>query len=534
VPPPDGLLAEVWVRSPDIAWSTLQRGVGGALALLPPAAGEIACAFAGLDPGLARFVDGRATAYGVVGDAGPRVAWAVAMPLTDERQAAGLLLDGGADPSARQVGGMRVLEAGHRGPSAASAALAGRWLLVAPSEDDLLRWGPYAYRTMPTLAAPEGSAAIVAAIGGDALAGSLSSRLASLWEEQRTWLAARDEEQRARHGGRAPDFGDPRAILAAADAAVRRRLALVAHARRARIEIAPGADEAHADLFLDPGDDPGGAGLVTAMRTGDVSPLAHAPADAVLALLDRDDAAVRANDLRDLESVLDGALGGRAGADDLRAAHAAMEDWGQGRGDWWCAAVAWGLADASRGLWLRTPAVDADRSERAVREIVTLPRRHAFGDLLAGSLHLGPATLAASDVPSFGKANMATFAWLEPDASARRPAPSPPARSLGVAWGVHDGDLMLAAGSAAAQLLSVAAAPPRRLGDDAASARALAALGSDASFVLVAQPLRLLGGRGADGASAPAILAWGRKQGGAAWLRLELADPLLRELLRLL
>jgi hypothetical protein len=534
VPAPDGLLAQVWLRSPDVAWASLQRGVGGAVALLPSAAGEIACGYAGLDSRLSRFIDGRATAYAVVGDAGSRIAWTVALPLSDAKQAAALLLDAGAGGPEREAGAMRVLAGTDGRPLAASAALAGRWLLLAPTEGDLLRLGPYAYRTMPTLAAPEGSAAIVATIGHDALEGRLSSRLTSFWAEQRAWLATRDDEQRARHGGRAPDFGDPRAILAAADAAVKRRLDLVAHARRARIEIAPGDDEVHAELFLDPGDDPGGADLVAALPTGDVVPLAQAPADAVLALFSRDEAARRADGVGELESVIDGVLGGRAGADDLRAAHAAIEDWGQGRRDWWCAAVSWGAAEPSHGLWVRTPATDAERSERAVRELVNLPRRHAFGDLLAGTLHVAPATLATADVPSFGRASLATFAWLEPNASARRaaslPAGSPPA----VAWGVHDGDLMLAAGSAAPALLSAAAAPPRRLGDDPANARALAALGTDAAFAVFAQPLRLLGDRfGGGGPPVPAILAWGRKQ-GTAWMRLELADPLLRELLRLL
>ena len=84
---------------------------------------------------------------------------------------------------------------------------------------------------------------------------------------------------------------------------------------------------------------------------------------------------------------------------------------------------------------------------------------------------------------------------------------------------------------AAPPLLSAEAAPPRRLGDDPRSARALAALGRSATFVVFAEPLRLDATRREPDSSAPAVFAWGRK-GDGAWARLELADVVLRELIR--
>jgi hypothetical protein len=90
----------------------------------------------------------------------------------------------------------------------------------------------------------------------------------------------------------------------------------------------------------------------------------------------------------------------------------------------------------------------------------------------------------------------------------------------------------VAAGFAAAPLLTAAAAPAHVVGDDPRAANALAALGADASVAVYAQPLRLDAVRAADGASAPAVAGWGRK-GGDAWLRVELADALVREAVRL-
>jgi len=547
VPAPAGLLAQAWIRSPDAAWGKIQRGVSGAIALLPPSVGEVACGYAGVDSRLAKLVDGKGTSFGVLGDDGAGgVAWVLAIPLTDGGAAASMLLgaaaggaapgspsaasDAGARYTARDVDGMRVLAGGER-ELAASAALAGQWLLVAPRAADLTSLGPYAFRTMPTLAAPPGSSAITVTLPPASLAGPVATRLGRAWEEQRAWLVARDEEQRAKHGGRAPDFGDPRPIIDALDAFARAEIATLAGSKAARVEIDPGDDDVHAEAFVTPGDGDAGASALAAMATGDASPLLKLPADAAVAFLRRDAAASRLDDTHATEEALDRVLGDRAKGDDGKAIHAALEDWAKARGDWWAAALAWGTGDASRGVWVRTPAHDADAATRAVRELVDLSHGHAFADLLGGALHLSPARVATSDVPSFGKATVATFAWALKDAAGKGPRrEGPPAP--GVAWGVRDGQLVLAAGFAAAPLLAAGAAPAHVVGDDARAARALGALGADATLAVYAQPLRLDAVRSADGVSAPAVAGWGRK-GGDAWLRVELADALVREVVRL-
>jgi hypothetical protein len=426
---------------------------------------------------------------------------------------------------------MRVL-AGKERPLGAASAIAHGWLLVASSDEGLARLGPYAYRTMPTKAAPTGSSSIVANVPPSALAGALATRLAAKWDETRAYLAARDEEQRARHGGRAPDFGDPRAILADLDSAAKDRIGLVARARAARVEIDAGDDDVHADVFVTPGEGDAGADAVAAMRTGDTSPLARSPADSIVALLGRDDAAGRAGSARELEAALGRALGERVREDDSRAVRAALDEWARTRGDWWTVALGWGSTEASRGLWVRTPASDAEATSRAVRQLVDLSHRRAAQDLLSGSLHLAPASITTAEVPSLGKATVATFPWGDVK-TARREGASAPLPPPAVAWAVQGGDLLIAAGLAAPQLLSLEASPVRRVADDERSARALAAIGSDASFAVYAQPLRFDPARsGGDAAPAPAVFAWGRK-GGDAWARLDVADTLLRELVRL-
>jgi hypothetical protein len=544
VPAPAGLLAEAWVRAPDAAWSKIQQGVSGAVALLPPTVGELVCAAVGLDAALAPVVDGKGLSYVVLG-ADPAGApgatalqWVVALPLTDPARAAALLLDAGdaGDAGARYtahgVAGMRALSSAEH-PLHATAALAVEargWLVLASSEDDLARLGPYAVRTMPTRPAPAESAVLVADVPQSALAGPLSTLLGARWGEMRAWLAARDDEQRAKHGGRAPDFGDPRPIVEAFDGAVKRRVALLAQARGAHLLVDAADDEVHAELAVTPGTDEASAAELGAMAPGDARPLVQAPGESVLGVMVRDDPKTREQDLAKLGATLDQVMGARLHEDDTKAIHAAVTDWTRARGPWWTAALAWGPSDASRGVWLRTPVTSQADASRAVRELVELSHRTVLEDMLASSMHLRPAAVTRVDADSLGKVSLATFAGI---------GHQPPAGGFGVAWGAGGktdtappGELLVAAGEAAPQLLSSLAAPAHRLGDDPRSARALAALGDRATVALFAQPLRFSSARGDAADSAPLVLAWGRK-GDGLWARIELADRVLRELLRL-
>jgi hypothetical protein len=553
VPAPEGLLLAAWVRGPDAAWGEVQRGVGGVAALLPVTVGELVCAFAGLDPRLAPLVDGNGTSYVVLGHGGaesgpsdgalaPR--WVMALPLTDAGLASSMLLGAGdagaaagatAPYVAHDVEGMRVLS-GHAAPLHVIAALAAGahgWLLLASSEEDLARLGPYAVRTMPSRAAPVEAGAIVADVPQSAMAGALGPWLAARWGEIRAWLGAKDEEQRAKHGGRAPDFGDPQPIVEALDGAVRERVALVAQARGARVIVDPGDDEVHAELTLDPGGDAESARQLASMVPGDARPLAASPADTLVAVMVRDDPKARDEDATTIQGTLDRALGDRLHEEDARAVHAAITDWQHARGDWWTAAVTWGTSDASRGLWVVTPATSAGASSRAIREVVDLSHRRVFQALLASSLHLSPAAVTPLQAPPLGKASLATFA-----ADRTGDRTSIPGAAPGIAWGVTQdpapGELLVAAGPSARQLLAREIAPGGRLGDDSRTARALAALGEAVTFALVAQPLRLDPARAglSSGASAPVVLGWGRK-GAEAWARVEVADTVLGELLPL-
>ena len=512
VPAPPGLVGQAWVRAPDALWSRVQNGVSGAAALMPPDVGSLLCAATGLDGAVGPLVDGKADAYVVVADAGggAGLAWAAAVPLRDGPRVASLLLPGDAGVAryvARDEQGMRALTRLDR-PLPVAMALADdgkiTYLVVARSDANLARLGPYAYRSMPVLPRPAETASVVAQLTPAALAAYASSS----WNDARTWLADRDAEQRAKHGGRPPDFGDPQAILEAVDGVVKRRLGLLADAKTATVEIEAGDGDVSADLRLEPRDGDAAA----AITPGDTRPLADVPADAVLALQVRDSADARADDARELEAAIGKALGSRAHADDDRAIASALDAWSAARGDWLTASLAWGPATA---VVVRSPGGEA--AVRALRGLIDLGGRPVFASPLHATFALGAPSVAAAKVDGLTEAFLAAFGSKSP---------------LGVAWGAADDRLVaVAAEHADKRLASLASSP--RLGDDPRVARALSALGSDASFVVLAEPLRIDASRAAsDAAHSPALLAWGRRD-GKAWLRLDVGDELLREGVRL-
>src|SRR5438105_3001503 len=63
--PPD-LLADLYVSTPNASWGKLQRGVGGAIGILPPGIGGMVCTACGMDFSFADEIDGTSPAYGVI------------------------------------------------------------------------------------------------------------------------------------------------------------------------------------------------------------------------------------------------------------------------------------------------------------------------------------------------------------------------------------------------------------------------------------------------------------------------------------
>jgi hypothetical protein len=449
--------------------------------------------------------------------------------LVDPRHARAVLVTAPAARfTAREEAGMTVLapRAAGAGADLSLGITPSGYLLLARDAADLGRVAPYAYRTLPRRPLPASALAIDVPAG--ALAGPIRARLAASWDAFKAEKLEQDRAMRAQHGGRAPDFGDPQALMGSVDAVVQRKLALLADLAGARVAVDAGESELHAEVSLRPASGGAAQKAVEAMATGDVAPLFAAPLDAPLAFVWRDDAAGRASDAADVEQAMIGVLGARLSADDAKRLHGVVSSWSKGRGDGLSGAATAGARGGGRGLILRAAAVDGDELARAVRGALELLRAPAFKEPLRSMLQLRDVTVGPLDAG--GTASRSGVATLSLGAKA--------APKLGVAWSAAATELRLAVGEDAGALLASASAPPpRTLGDDAAMRALLAPLGGSATFALVAQPLRLDSAldsaRGARGGLAPIVVAWGRR-GSDAWGRIDVADALAREIARAL
>jgi hypothetical protein len=514
-PAPRDRIVEASLLDPDAAWSRLQRGAGATFAVLPPTVGGLACALLGVDPGLGAVVDGHATAYAIVarraaGGPAPTAAnggdfgWVVALRLNESgaQRVATALAGAHAGFAERIEGGVRLLS--RAPPLPAAVGIARGWLLVGRDERDLIEMGAYVFETLPGQGRRPSAASLVARVPRDALAGPVAEAASSRWAAVRAFLLDQGRSERERHGGRAPDFADPEAIVETLERAVRERLTVIGGARELSVEAETGVDDVVIDLRAVGAD-------ATASTTGDASPLGDAPADAPLALLVRDDADQRGAAARTTTAALARVLGPRLKDVEARAIDAALDAWNRGRGDW----MAVGAGGAKEGgFWLRAPAARDEAASQAVRQVLELSRLAVLRAPLAEWIGRLPAVFGPP-----GKASIATF----PATGRLRPA-------AGVAWGVAGGDITIAAGREPLEQWTLLTSPGAKWADDARTARVLAALGSSASFVALAQGAGLE--EAASVASAPLALAVGRR-GGDPWARLDLADEVVAAGVRL-
>jgi hypothetical protein len=389
--------------------------------------------------------------------------------------------------------------------------------------------------------------ALVAEVPRAALGAVVRPKLEEAWASAKRFLLAEDERSRRAHGGRPPDFADPTAIVAAADGWVTRHLAVLGDLAALRLALAVTDDGLVLTSTLTPQPGDGAAARFTsAMATGDVAELAKLPAVSAVAWLTRDSDAARAAQAVEAERALGAALGGRLSELDAKRLRDVLEDVAKARGDLVASSLVW---DEPQGLALRAEVRDAAAADRALRGIAELAKSGPFKELL----RVRSVTTTSSEVSGLGKASTVTVA-REPSRSLRRGpraddgagamrvpgdggaddagASGSPARrdDLGFAWRVEGGVLELAASEAPLATLAAAARPDRKLADEPAVARALAALGSTSSAVLLVQPLRFDRAR-AGLPAAPVVVALGRKE-GAAVLRVDVANGVLRELAR--
>ncbi len=539
---PEGLLADVYMSTPDASWSKLQHNVGGAVGFFPASASGTICMAAGLDPFVASEIDGTAPIFGALAGDPANAGFVIAMKLLNLRKARAVLADGEtARFRAKEDAGVTELLPKGEAPGAGFIVglSANGYMLVARRSEDLLKLAPYVTRALPKKPLPT-SGAVVFDVPRAALGSVMKPRLEDLWSLAKAFLLSEDEAMRRRHGGRAPDYGDPKAIVGAVDTWVTKRIAVVGDLEKMRIAFDVVEDGVSIVSTMTPVTGGGPARKWTdAMKLGDTALLAALPATTAAALIMRDGEEERAEQASAVEGLITSALGTRIAERDAKKLHDVLQDFTKARGEVFSAGVAW---DEPRGLSLRAPVRDSDAASRAARGAVDLAKVAPFKELF----QVRDITSSTEELPGLGKASVATLV-REPSRSndgdlrarsarvagasgADAGAARARANELGLAWLVGGDVFSMASGEMPTATLSAAARPERKLSDEPAVARPLAVLAGSSSTVLVVQPLRFDVAR-ANLPAAPLVIALGRKDADAT-VRIDIANGLLREIAR--
>jgi hypothetical protein len=289
------------------------------------------------------------------------------------------------------------------------------------------------------------------------------------------------------------------------------------------------ADEAQLDvvatLVPKPGDN-GARRRFNAMHSASAAALLDAPRDALAALFWSDTAQLRADDTSALGPCLGKALAPLLGPGGAPKLADVLASWAHGRGDWETASFI--AKPALAGLVVRAPVADPTATSASVRGFVDLASQPAVADAVERLLPLKAGAVQTIDVPSVGKASLVMF-----------PSHAPPSRGTadpqvvttdlapaGLAWFVDAKEVDIALGQAPQDLLGLAR-PTAGFKTSASVARAVGALGADASFAAVIVPPGCCAGAGP--ASAPLTFGWGRRSGNGR-VTLAIGDEVLGQI----
>jgi hypothetical protein len=383
VPAPAGLVAELTIMDPRGLFGALRK-LGGSRAQALPSSWELGL-FGVLDlpPRVAGFVRPETPVVGVVlappaaspaGVIGVRVISGSELVDTLTRGDAALLRAEKDGSSVTLLVGDAAKSPEEDSKPTPALGVVDDWLLVGGDAAVVRSAGAYVARTLG--ARRTADAPLVVDVNRAALAGPVVSGLRTRWAALRAGLGKQDEEARKKHG-RAPDFGDPAAVLGLADAAIDKLLEFVGSCERVRFAMRP--EEDHLDLSLSalPRENGSLARSLQALEVGPLDPLLALPKDVLFALLLRSSEVDRRLAADKPADALRSVLGPRLAEKDAAPLAQALRSFHRGRGS-----VAVGGVFADRSVFLRQEASEPKELERGLRGLLGLLRVPALAEPL--------------------------------------------------------------------------------------------------------------------------------------------------------
>ncbi len=393
---------------------------------------------------------------------------------------------------------------------------------MARQPADLYAIGPYVVRTLGVAPAPKEDVAFE--IPEKALAGPILDEVRAL---------------RGRAEGAAAALLPISEVLDTAST-------VFADSKGARLVLTLDPSVVHGRVTVTPKPGGGPASKVVAnLAVGDVKPLLDLPDNTSLGLLWRESAAARAENAGKQADALARLLGGDVTAEERASIASALRATAEARGDWQALGVAFNGTGPSTVV--RTPVNSADHMRKALKQLVDLANLASFEKMLGGvgfKLAVDKAVVEnmAADVTRVRLSRAEAEAKSGRDKAEKKAAPSTPApgtpKSIDLLYFVDDSGLFATGGFDPKDSLRALAKGPggSTLGGNQVMSGALAAVGGDAAFVLVADALRIdamTKGAAPPQGQAPLVFAAGRTaEPQGLWARLDLPNAMVQQLVQ--
>ncbi len=497
VPAPKGLVAELFVSSPGSTWKKL-RDTSGAV-ILPQSYGVLLTTLLGLPPLAADAFDDSATTTGAVAlDEASQWRAALAIKLVSGREFIARLTTGSKaayEPKEHGAGITLLTPKAGKASDAIALAVLGNTLLVARSPEGITLLGPYVAKTLPPKKPPAPGA--VAYVPSAALRGPLAGEIKKRWKAAREELSNTDQNNRKKHGGRAPDFGDPQAALAVMTGSVDGWVKLLEGADHAQLELRSENDVVRLHLQVDPGQSTDLQKWVQELAVGDASPLLSLPESAAIGVVSRSSMQQRTESAQSSADALGRLFGDRLNAKDKDRVANALKELAEARGDE--AVFGYVRGADSAGLVYRGSTLDPRRLDAAAKSLVGLLRLPAFEEPL--QQFVGQFSIKQSSAKIPGLPNKAERVLLSIKPSGMRMAKDPKGevsaapRPVELMWTSADGVTHGAMTTDAPPLLvaMVAAETAKTWAGVPATATGVSRIGKEVGFAVAVRPQILLG-----------------------------------------
>lgn len=576
VPAPAGLIAELSVTTPQATWSKVRVMAGGPAMFLPQSFGAVAATMLGLPITIASEIDDALPVVGAVVKNGDEpVHFALGLHVkVGERLVDQLTKGEAARFITKKDEASRIMLLFDKDPTSPAArpfaiGVLGNYLLVAQKVDDLTALGPYVARTLGARPAPKEEIAIELPESG--LSGPLLTKARE--------IRAQGERSTA--------------SMLPLGSAVDTVIDVLSDAKSARITFALDQAALHGRFAATPR--PGGGPATKALAAlvvGDAKPLLELPDATSLAIVWRESPAARSEAIPKQAAAISKMLGKEAPEADKEAFLAALRAEADARG----AVTAFGLGFAGTGptAVVRAPATDEEKMRTAMKQLVDLAAQDSVKAALR-DLGISIATDKAVIENLPGDAQRVRFERIEKDGKdtkgdkpdkakdakdtkgdkAAKPADAKPKdgkpakedkaakdaatskddkgkkkpddvaagetpKAIDLVYLVGKDGLFAAAGYDPKDALRALVKAPSgpNLGSNARMTGVLADLGADASFVLLADGLKLLSalrGGNAPADATPLLIALGRRGAEGApelWGRVDLPTPVIQRLVQ--